>query len=192
MQMERLKKIKRVILSVGHGGSKSQFDTGAVANGTTENEQCRIILGYLVKELLSRNIVLLVIPDWSLQATISYINNVGVSYSDWAIELHKDSALPYNAEAMHRRFGIYYHPESAGSGPVAKAITDLMKKSGASDTSWSRADTESPRKKLAWIRQPKMLSHIVELGFIEGNNSDDENRWWAASLAEAISSLVLI
>ena len=188
--MERLKPIRRIIISIGHGGQKGEkFDTGAVANGFTENEQCRQIAGYLVQELSRSNLPVLVVPDWGLSKSIDYINSIGNAYSDWAIELHKDSA-PYDAERMHRRCGAYFYSDDTGCAAVAKQLAEVLKTEGAHLTSWARPDTDSRFGKLGFIRNTKMLSHIIELGFIEGDNSTAENIWYAGALAKAIVNLL--
>jgi N-acetylmuramoyl-L-alanine amidase len=185
--MERLKPIRRIIISVGHGGLKGEkFDTGAVnAQGVTENAQCRIIAGYLCQELLTGGYPVLLLPDIGLVKTLDYLKRNGNAQSDWAIELHKDSAN-YKAETMHRRCGLYYFAESSSSSAVSRQMINCMVGEGAHGTSWSRADTDSPRKYLGFVRELKMLSHIAELGFIEGDTSDGECRWYAQALARSI------
>ena len=191
--MERLKSIKRIILSVGHGGLTGEdHDSGAEVKGFNENDQCRMIAGYLCAELTKSGFAVLVIPDWGLQKSINYINSVGNTSNDWAIEIHRDSADNFNPKTMARRCGVYFLYETAGSAVVAKSIANCLITEGAHTSSWARADTESPRKRLAFIRQPKMLSHIIELGFIQDNNTEAECKWYAVALAKSLVKVLSI
>lgn len=191
--MEKLKQIKRIIISIGHGGLKGEkYDSGAVANGITENEQCRKIAGYLTTELTKSGFAVLLLPDWGLQKSINYVNAVGNTYKDWAIELHKDSSENFSKERMSRRCGLYFYPHSAGSAAVAKFVAAGLIEAGAHATTWTRPDTDSPRKRLGFIRNIKMMSHIVELGFIEDINDDNECRWYAMALAKSIGNVLTV
>lgn len=179
MISERLKRINRIILSVGHGDG----DTGAVFGQRTENAECREIVALIAQHLIKAGVSVWVVPDLSLERTIQLINSTGNRESDWAIEIHKDSSDAYNRE-MHRRMGVYAHPDAAGSFGIADRLKKEFIDMGANPhTSWSRIDTDSPRKSLAFIRRPKMLSHIIEAGFIQG---EPEPEYYADVIAEAI------
>ena len=183
---ERLKNVKRIILSIGHGGKKGErFDSGATANGITENDQCTILTNKLQALLVAAKVPVLVIPDFGLTKTVKYMNNVGNAYSDWAFEIHKDSAT-YNPATMHRRMGIYAHPESTQAMRIAQSMVASFQRSGANATSWARVDSDSNHGSLWFIRKPKMLSMIIEAGFIEGDCSDAENNFLAQTICEAI------
>jgi hypothetical protein len=184
--MKRLKSIKRLIISVGHGGDADNFDTGAVFGNVTENAQCRVIAGYLVKELLAHDMPLLVVPDWSLSRTTKFINTEGGSFSDWAIELHKDSTDAYDAKKHHRLCGFYFVKDSVDSEVISKAVVNTMIGVGAHVKSWTRADTISNHGRLGFLRDTNCLSHIAELGFVEGDTSDAECQFYAKALARSI------
>lgn len=184
--MKRLKSIKRLIISVGHGGDADNFDTGAVFGNVTENDQCRVIAGYLVKELLAHDMPLLIVPDWSLSRTTKFINTEGVSFSDWAIELHKDSTSNYDPKRLHRLCGFYFVRNSVDSEAISKAVINTMIGEGANTKSWVRPDTMSNHGRLGFLRNTNCLSHIVELGFMEGDTSDAECQFYAKALALSI------
>jgi hypothetical protein len=56
---------------------------------------------------------------------------------------------------------------------------------GAHKNSWARPDTASNYGRLGWIRETRPVAHILELGFIQGNNSEAHLRW-LAELAAAV------
>ena len=65
-------------------------------------------------------------------------------------------------------------------------MVTYMKNNGAGKSSWSRPDTDSNHRTLGWIRQPKMLSHIIEAGFIQDDNSVASCDLYAKLIAGAI------
>lgn len=187
--LSRLSKINRVVLSIGHQKGK---DTGAVntKTGETENDQCTAIVGK-VSELLKQNgIPVLTLPDVSLAETCNMINSRCNATTDIAFEVHKDSSDEYKPETMHRRMGVYGHPESAQSMQIARLMRDSFIASGAEPkTTWARIDTERGFT-LAFVRRPKCLSFVLEAGFIEGDNSESEQWFYAETITKAICDIL--
>ena len=193
---ERLESINRVILSIGHGGiNGEEYDPGAINAKTKEKEniEAKQITIKLSQYLVNAGITVLVVPDFSLKRTIAYINAVGDAHTDWAFEIHKDSTDKYDDAKMKHRVGVYYHPTSSESMPIAEEMVEIMKKNGAHKTAWARVDSASNHGTgLGWIRKPKMLSHLIEAGFIQDNNNDNSDTFYAELIGKAICSLLNI
>jgi N-acetylmuramoyl-L-alanine amidase len=179
---QRLQRINRVVLSIGHDAKAK----GAEANGYFENDLCRKIAGYLTDYLSRNSINVLLLPDYSLPDTLRYIRTQCNTITDMVIEIHKDSTEPYQKETMHRRVGLYYFDEKAGAGSIAKAMIATMITEGGHKSSWTRTDIMSNHRRLGFCRDLRHLSYIAEMGFVEGDNSDEECKWYAESLGKAI------
>jgi len=185
--MLELKRINRIILSAGHGGlAGEEFDPGATANGSTENQECRQIVNRLALKLTELKLVVVVLPDYGLKKTIQVLNKQFSATTDWAIEIHKDSNANFSKQTMAKRAGIYYHPSKHESKTVAERMAGYFKLYGANRNSWSRPDNYSNFKSLAWIRQPRMLSHLVECGFMQDELDDYVDEFYASMIAYAI------
>jgi N-acetylmuramoyl-L-alanine amidase len=188
MVFERLKAVKRVIVSIGHGGG----DVGAVNNrGDFENKEAYMIAYKVESQLKAMGIDVVIVPDYGLQKTCDYINRIGKAKTDIAFEIHKDSSDEYSDKTMRRRLGFYFHPKSEDADNIACALVDVAWKMGASESSWARPDTQSNHGTLAFIRQPKMLSFIYEAGFIEDLNTEVERLFYASVLVEGIAKILL-
>jgi N-acetylmuramoyl-L-alanine amidase len=180
---KRLNQIKRIVLSIGH----DKKNVGAMnVKGEQENVLVTDIAEKTKCFLEKNGVNVLLLPDIDLSTTIKNLNKECDTFSDLAIEIHKDSCGDlYNDHKMYRRVGLYYM-ESDGSMSIASQMIKSMMVSGAHNTSWVRIDTDSPRKRLAFVRDTKMLSYIYEAGFIEGSNTNEENEWYAWALARSI------
>ncbi|MDP4277429.1 MAG: N-acetylmuramoyl-L-alanine amidase [Bacteroidota bacterium] len=188
----RLAKINRIILSIGHGGiGGEKSDPGAIdaKTGAKENEVAKCIVTRLAGHLTANGFTVLMIPDYSLSRSISLVNEIGKATTDWALELHKDANANFKPLSQTNMMGIYYHPPSRGSKEIAGEMVAFMIAAGANTRSWSRPDTESNHGSLGWIRHPKMLSHIVEAGFIQDTNTDADNEKYAVFIAKAICGM---
>jgi N-acetylmuramoyl-L-alanine amidase len=185
MVHDSLKRVKRVILSVGHDPK----NVGAQnAKGEKENTLCAKIASLAASALRANGVVVWLLPDMPLADTIKYLNIQGNAYTDIALEIHKDSFQDYVEKDMKRRCGLYYATESAGTKTIAQALVNNFIKSGAHPTSWIRPDTDNGNNhsRLGFCAKTKMIAMIAEMGFIEGSNADDENEWYAWALAKAI------
>jgi len=181
---ERLRRIKRVILSIGHD-PKSQGAENR--KGEKENTLCTNIALLIAEHLRANGLVVWLLPDFSLPDTIQYVNTQGNALTDIAFEIHKDSCgSAYNDQNMNRRCGLYFETNSAGAKIIAETMIGSMEYSGAHETSWVRPDTESNHKRLGFCSRTKMLAMIAELGFIEGNNDKDECEWYAWTFAKSV------
>jgi N-acetylmuramoyl-L-alanine amidase len=186
--LSRLQKISRVVLSIGHQKGK---DTGAVntKTGETENDQCFAIVAKIMSLLKLNGMKHLVLSDMSLTETCNYINTRCNSITDICFELHKDSFDKYDPTTMHRRMGVYGHPYASQSMQIAHLMKDSFLQSGAQADTWARVDTDRGFT-LAFVRRPKGLSFVIEAGFIEGDNSEDEQWFYAITITKAIMDIL--
>jgi N-acetylmuramoyl-L-alanine amidase len=187
----RLKTINRIILSAGHGGlGNERHDPGATSGVNTENEEVKQIILKLSAKLTSNQFTVVVLPDYGLYKTLTYLNSNYDAETDWALEIHKDSTGTFNTATMSRRTGIYYHPALPESRSIADEMVKIFKLNGAHQTSWSRPDNASNHHSLAWIRKPKMLSHLIECGFMQGNLDVNEDEFYATIIAKGVCGCV--
>lgn len=188
----RLKSIKRILLSIGHKATSPNRDPGAVNSITneTENSECTAIAKIVSDILTKNNIKNILLPDETLTNTINRINGLSNKDSDWCIELHKDSFHKYNPKTMSKRMGVYYHPTSANSELIAVQMKKIFIDCGADSTSWARPDTMSNHGGLSFIRRTKPLAHLIEAGFIQDNNDDASDQFYAKTIATAIIKLL--
>ena len=187
--LSRLSRINRVVLSIGHQKGK---DTGAVnkLTGETENDQCTAIVVKTQQLLKLNGIPTLVLPDVSLAETCNLINARCNAYTDIAIEIHKDSTDGEFNPSMIRRMGVYGHPEASQSMQIARLIKDSFIASGAEPkTTWARIDTDRGFT-LAFVRRPKCLSFVLEAGFMQGDNSEAEQWFYAQAIAKAMCDIM--
>lgn len=185
----RLNSVNRIILSVGHGGlSGESYDPGATLGSFKENVEAKQIATLLASKLTKNGLTVVLVPDYGLSKTIQYINAQYDAHTDWAFEIHKDSVGKFVKTSMAKRAGIYYHPTSLQSKSIANKMAEVFKAKGANKTSWSRPDTDSNHGKLGWIRQPKMLAHLLECGFMQDDLSTASDDFYASIIANAICS----
>ena len=164
---EKLRQPTIVVLSAGHGAG----DPGAVNGDFKEADEAIIMVDEIAKQLKKQGVTVDVVPhENGLKGAIKYVNDRYDSGDAWAIEIHRDSADGLLAEQASLRCGVYYYP-SQGSTEIGIFMANALKRFGAHDTSWARPDTDSRFKRLAWIREPEPVSHLLELGFMEGDNS---------------------
>lgn len=188
MKHPRLESINRIILQAGHGGLQGEnYDPGAVdpKTGARENIEVKQIITRLSHKLTQNGLTVVVTPDFGLKRAVEFINANYDSNTDWAFEIHKDSAANFN-DKMIKRMGVYYHPDSYGSKDIAEVLVDGFKRSGANPTSWARSDTDSNHGSLGWIRRTKMLAHLVEAGFIEDRTDDIADEFFAEAISKSI------
>ncbi len=183
----RLESVNRIILSVGHGGLASEsYDPGAKLGSFTENVEAKQISTLLASKLTKNGLSVVLVPDYGLSKTMQYINAQYDANTDWALEIHKDSVGKFVKSSMAKRAGVYYHPTSFESKAISNKMAEVFKANGANKTSWSRPDTDSNHGTLGWIRKPKMLSHILECGFMQDDLSAASDDFYAGIIANAI------
>jgi LysM repeat protein len=179
-----LKKINRIILCAGHGHG----DSGAVDADSVEADDTIRMTNRIASNLRSKGLEVIVVPhDKNLSEAISWVNANYKNWTDgWAIEIHRDSANVNNNQETSDRCGCYYHADYSGSKEVSDRIRDLMKENGASANTWSRADTAAGPGRLGWIRNTNPYAHLLELGFIQGDSSNDHLDWLADLASKVI------
>jgi N-acetylmuramoyl-L-alanine amidase len=177
-----LQKPSLIILSAGHGGG----EPGACFQGHQEAQQAIFMVDVMADVLRSLGVASVKVPHTlGLQAGIAWINERYALGSAWALEIHRDSAVKSEFFDASTRCGIYYGT-SAASRAISETLRLSMLRHGAGNRTWSRPDTVSNHKRLAWIRGPKPMSHLLELGFMQGANDDAHLRWLATMAAKAV------
>lgn len=177
--------IGRVILSIGHGAG----DPGAVSGNIVENTECRQICEILDRALGVAGINRVFLPDLSYVDSIKKVNQI-YQPGDWAIEIHKDSFPKYNADMMHRRMGVYYHRDSITGMNVAKTMVAAYVNDGAHKTTWTRPDSFSGHGGLGWNTMTKPMAHIIECGFVQGQNGPEEDYFYANAILHGIQAVI--
>lgn len=171
-----------VVLTAGHGGS----DPGATNRPHNERDQAITITNRAAELLRGRDVDVEIAPhDEDTDKSIVWVNrNFGFGDA-WVLELHRDSAEGLDLDDASRRCGIYY-----GTSERSKDVGEFVRRSfvlnGAHPRSWARPDTASRFGRLGWIRQTKPAAHLLELGFMQGNNDDAHLSWLAEIAASAI------
>lgn len=185
--LPKLKNVRRILLQSGHGGlGAERFDPGAVnTRGDQENTEVDQIIALLAPMLQAKGMPVLVTPDSRMESSIRYVNLNGLA-TDWALEIHKDSFIRYDATTMHRRMGVYYLAGDAESAKVGETMRTAFIKHGANKYSWARPDTHSNHGGLGWIRQTKMPAHLLECGFMAGPTDGAEDKFYAEAICRAI------
>lgn len=173
-----------ILLAAGHGGR----DTGAVSTaGHMERDQAIIMVDMMAERLSSEGVSVIIAPhNLDTHETIPWMNERYQWGDVWALEIHRDSALQIAEPAASMRCGIY-HGNSDISRSAAALWLGAMKARGAHSTSWMRSHTESRHGRLGWIAQPKALSHIIELGFMQGRNDRAHLEMLAIGCAESLA-----
>lgn len=177
---------QKIILAAGHGGK----DSGAVSpdGKHKERDQAVYIVDHMAEWLrprTSREII--VAPhQHDTHETVHWLNQRFMWADAWALEIHRDSASTITEPAASFRCGMY-HGSSAFSKSIAEYWAEHMRQTGAHPSTWARPQNAGRFTRLQWIAQPKCLSHLIELGFMEGRNTDDH----LLSLAHKAAAAVL-
>lgn len=176
-----------IILSAGHGAG----DPGAVNGQHREADQTITLVDIMAAHYRTWRIPCVIVPHaLGLTGGINWVNERFKFGSAWCLEIHRDSASGLAMHDASLRCGIY-HGKSEGSKSIASNIRTGLVRRGAGIKTWARPDTESRHGSLAWIRQTKPLAHLLELGFMEGDNSSRHlanlGLWAASATAEAFT-----
>lgn len=177
-----LQPINKIILCAGHGAG----DPGAV-NGNYHEANQTIFMTDIIADLLkNKGLEVEVVPhSLGLQGAINWINAKYKNINHgWAIEIHRDSAGVSSSNEISNRMGVYGGDRE--SMDIANGMRDILKREGGSANTWSREGIVAGVRSLGWIREPNTLSHLVECGFMQGDNSDNHLRELARRCAVAI------
>lgn len=182
-----LARVTSVILSAGHGGG----DPGAVNGIHREADQTKRIVDWMADYLREFHVPTVIVPhDLGLSAGIAWVNARFGYGPTWALEIHRDSAEGLERVDASYRCGIY-----AGASNSSREVGDFMRaamiKHGAHLKTWHRPDTQSRHKRLAWIRQTRPLAHLLEMGFMEGDNSPAHLQLLAQIAAKSVAEAVV-
>lgn len=177
-----------VILAAGHGAG----DSGAVSpdGKHSERAQAIIITDHAAQLLNAAGIYTVIAPhEHDTHQTIAWLNTRYKWGTAWALEIHRDSAPTIKEPAASLRCGVY-HGSSTLSQSTAENLLAAFKRGGADPTSWARDQSTSRFSRLGWIAQPACLSHLIELGFMQGRNDHQHLLRLAVILAGSIKSVI--
>lgn len=159
-------------LSIGHSGG----EVGAVANGTTEFNECEKI-GKIVVERLRKEYKLdvqLVDTTVKLVPRINLINSIAKK-EDILIELHMDSA-----GATAEGCTMFYYMGDKKSEEMSNTMLDIYSKFTNVRKRKVLGDTQNRHGRLAIVRDTKPRAFLIELGFL--TSMSDFNKMRANSV----------
>lgn len=182
--LQLLKSPKTIVLCAGHSPSQA----GAASGGYNEEKQTIFMTDIIADLLRERGINVKVVPhDKGLSDAIRWVNQQPeFSFGKaWVIEIHRDSANGLTMEDASKRCGVYYG-NSEQSKAVGEFMRDALKKHGANGKTWAKKHTECRFGSLGWISKTEPLAHLLELAFMQGDNSESHLRWLSEIAAAAI------
>jgi len=192
MPIKKIKKptqtYNRVILIKGHGGN----DSGACSNSKCEKEQTNEIVEKTAAKLQQNGVKVVVAPEEmvigldgveGLYTKTNWLKSQNLGESDLVIEVHRDSASNLTFEDASHRCGVFYQEKSLEAKQVATYIRDRLVDYGCNSTSWT-----SPGSRLHIIRESPIPanSFLIELGFVQGENSSEHLQLMSERLANTI------
>lgn len=178
-----LDSINKIVLCAGHGLK----DPGSTHGPYREYDRNVYIVRKIAEMLIAKGIdVKTVPPTANSGASVEWMKKhyPGV-YDAWSIQIHTDSAEGITEPRASKECGVYYGT-TVESQTIAIYVAKKLKDYGANSTTWARPDTASRHKRLAWIRGVPTVSHLMELGFIQGDNSHQHYDWLASIASMAI------
>jgi hypothetical protein len=188
-KFEYLRSPNFLTLCAGHGGR----DSGAVSRNNVERENNIYTTERIASNLKALGISVYVVPhELDLIGSINHVNSKFKWGQTWAIEIHRDSASGISSETADKRVGVYgfgqytgqdgqFYNEDKLSMNIARFMRDRMVQLGAEANSWARTDNLASFGRLGWIRDTNPLAHLLELGFVMGDNKEHLN--WLSDLA---------
>jgi hypothetical protein len=149
----------RIFLSAGHGAG----DPGAIAGGTTESKELIATRDAAVKEMRSRGLDVLWVPDTlNLKQTIYWINDHS-RRGDVALEIHADAFSKTNV----RGASIFYIDENQQRKADAEVVLNsLLEAVPGLPSRGAKPDTATGVGRLGFCRQVDIPSMLMELGFL--------------------------
>ncbi|MEI6729551.1 MAG: N-acetylmuramoyl-L-alanine amidase [bacterium] len=193
-QFRYLKTINTIVLAAGHGGG----DPGAVSGGDIEANDTILITNKIAENLRNKGVTVDVVPnELNLVDQINWSNQKYGWNQAWAIEFHRDSAPGIEFDRASKQVGVFGYGSFTGqngqnfdedpdSMDIARFCTDVMKREGAHPASWAKTDNQVRFGRLGWIRDVNALSHLFELGFVQGDSSTDHLNWLALIATKSI------
>ena len=193
-KFEYLRSPNSITLAAGHGGS----DPGAVSGSDVEAQDNIFTTNRIYNNLKAMGLEVNLVPhDLDLIGAISYVNSRYQWGQTWALEIHRDSASGLSSNTADNRVGVYgfgqytgqdgkFYTEDVRSMSIAKFMRDKMVQLGAETSSWARADNSASFGRLGWIRDTKPVAHLIELAFVQGDNSPTHLNWLADIASAAI------
>jgi len=188
-----LQTVPTLILAAGHGGA----DPGACFGPFKESLEAVALtdaIAALLRPALPAGSLIVAPHHQDTHETIPWINARYKMGAAWAIEIHRDSADTIKEPAASLRGGVY-HGASGASMDIAENMASAMRRAGAHESTWTRDHRDSRFRSLGWISQVACLSHLLELGFMEGRHDAEHLEHLAgiaaAALANAFAGITL-
>jgi hypothetical protein len=152
----------QVYISIGHGGK----DPGAVANNTTEHEECRRIGDAVIREAEKRyGFTIGQIPvGMSLQDRIKWINN-NILNDKLIIELHMNAASNASAQGAE----VYYYDGFSMMKALAEKLLAVYCTKTEIHSRGTYPDTKTRFGRLGFIRDTRPSALLFELCFISNS-----------------------
>ncbi|MBD2138807.1 N-acetylmuramoyl-L-alanine amidase [Anabaena sp. FACHB-1237] len=180
----------RIFISAAHGGIEGgKKDPGAIAGGTTEAQEMILLRDLIVRELRSRNIEVLAVPDdLSAAQTISWINSRAQN-KDIALEISCDAA---SAPSVRGASVFYIATNQQRKQHAETLLMALLRRVQQLPNRGVKPDTETGFGSLQFCRQTAIAALSLQVGFL--TNPDDRNllqtrrRDFAIGIAEGLAA----
>jgi hypothetical protein len=159
----------RIFISAGHGGyEQGAIDEGVIAGGTTEAREMILTRDLVVRELRSRNLEVLSVPD-DLSATETYLwINSRARLGDVALEIQADGST----NPTVRGASVYYIANNDQRRAHAELLLlNLLRRVPQLPSRGAKPDTATGTGSLVFCRQVVTPSLLMQIGFL--TNPDD-------------------
>lgn len=167
--IEGIEQMGRIFISAGHGGIEGGvYDPGGIAAGTTEAREMILTRDLVLTELRSRSFEVLSVPDdLNLEQSIAWINSRFRS-GDVALEIHADA---FSNPTVRGTSVFHIANNDERKRDAEQLILDLLKRIPQLVNRGAKPDTATGVGSLAFCRQVRAPSLLMEIGFI--TNPDD-------------------